>query len=494
MLHRSPLPDIPLPATTVYDAVFGAGTAADAPAITEIDTGRSVTYGQLRMLVDAAAARLTARGIGPGCVVELRRANSIDFAAGFIAISAAGASACLIGPTLIDAEARHLARLAGVTDAVRAEDLVAPDAPRGEARGFAPRVSPDSVAAIPFSSGTTGHQKGVLLTHRSITANAAQFNAALTASGIEGGIPVAAPLPFSHIYGLNTLLLSSLTAGRHVHTAARFNLPEFVEAHRTHSIELTFIAPPIALALARHPAVDPAAFAASEHMICGAAPLDESLARAVETRLSTTVLQGYGTTESSPVTHVGIAGKSRPGSIGFALPNTEFRIVDLDTGEDVPDGERGELQVRGPQLMRGYLRDEEATTQTLRGGWLRTGDIARLDADGTVYVVDRAKDVIKYHGFQVAPAELEALLLTHPDVDDAAVAAHTRGDGGGKEDVPRAFVVKREGSSLGAADLMQWVAARVTPYKKIREVTFVEEIPRNAAGKTLRRTLRDLPL
>lgn len=490
MPHRSPLPDIVLPETSVYDAVFD-DFDPELPAITELDTGRAVTYGQLQLLIDATAARLSARGVGQNAVVALREPNSIAFAVGFLAIARVGATACVIGPTLIDAEAHHLTRLAGATDAVRAADLD-PSQPAAAPIEF-PRVAPDQVAAIPFSSGTTGHQKGVVLTHRSITANVAQFNAALAASGIGGGTAVAAPLPFSHIYGLNTLLLSSLIAGRHVHTAARFDLNQFVQAHRDHAIELSFIAPPLAIALANHPSVDPSAFAASRHMVCGAASLDEELARCVEKRLGTTILQGYGTTESSPVTHVGIAGKSRPGSIGFAVPNTEFRIVDLGSNAEVADGERGELQVRGPQIMRGYLRDEDASAQALRGGWLRTGDIARLAEDGSVYIIDRAKDVIKYHGFQVAPAELEALLLTHPDIEDAAVASYTRGTGSEREDVPRAFVVRRNGSDLGADALMQWVAARVTPYKKIREVTFVEEVPRNAAGKILRHKLRGLP-
>ena len=198
------------------------------------------------------------------------------------------------------------------------------------------------------------------LTHRSITANAVQFNAALSASGIGEGTRVAAPLPFSHIYGLNTLLLSSLAAGRHVFTAARFDLAEFARAHRAHSIELSFIAPPIALALANSPAIGPADFAACAHMVCGAAPLDEALARRVEDRLGIVMLQGYGTTESSPVTHVGIAGKSNPGTIGYAIPNTEFRVVDSDTGAELPDGANGELQVRGPQIMHGYLGNPEA--------------------------------------------------------------------------------------------------------------------------------------
>ena len=443
------------------------------PAITEYDTGRTVTYAELGALADAAATRLRNRGVGPGSVVELRLPNSIDFAVALLAVARTGAAACLIGHSLIDVEASRLTALAGVTHRVEPDEL----AP-GPADAFAP-ADPDAVAAIPFSSGTTGLPKGVELTHRSITANAVQFNAALAASGIGEGTRVAAPLPFSHIYGLNTLLLSSLAAGRHVFTAARFDLGEFARAHREHDIELSFIAPPIALELANSPVIDPADFAACAHMVCGAAPLDEALARRVEDRLGIVMLQGYGTTESSPVTHVGVAGKSNPGTIGFAIPNTDFRVVDMDTGAELPDGEDGELHVRGPQVMRGYLGNLEATRNAIVDGWLRTGDIARVNPDATVTVVDRAKDVFKYHGFQIAPAELEALMLAHPQIDDVAVAER-----GG---VPKAFVVKR--GLLSEAEVMEWVAARVTAYKKVRAVAFVDAIPRNAAGKILRKDL-----
>lgn len=469
MVHSSPLPDVALPNTALDRLVPRSGL----PAITEYDTGRTVSYAELGALADAAATRLRSRGVGPGSVVELRLPNSIDFAVALLAVSRTGAAACLVGHSLIDAEASRLSALAGVTHCVEPDDL----AP-GPADDFAP-ADPDSVAAIPFSSGTTGLPKGVELTHRSITANAVQFNAALAASGIGDGTRVAAPLLFSHIYGLNTLLLSSLAAGRHVFTAARFDLAEFARAHREYAIELSFIAPPIALALANSPAIDPADFAACAHMVCGAAPLDEALARRVEDRLGTVMLQGYGTTESSPVTHVGIAGRSNPGTIGFAIPNTEFRVVDLGTGAELPDGHDGELHVRGPQVMRGYLHNPEATRNAIVGGWLRTGDIARVNPDATVTVVDRAKDVFKYHGFQIAPAELEALMLTHPQIDDVAVAER-----GG---VPKAFVVKQ--GLLDEAQLMEWVAARVTAYKKVRAVAFVEAIPRNAAGKILRKDL-----
>lgn len=468
-MHSSPLPDVALPNTALDRLVPRSGL----PAITEYDTGRTVTYDELGALADAAATRLRSRGVGPGSVVELRFPNSIDFAVALLAVARTGAAACLVGHSLIDAEASRLSALAGTTHRVEPGALTP-----GPADDFAP-ADPDTVAAVPFSSGTTGLPKGVELTHRSITANAAQFNAALAASGIGESTRVAAPLPFSHIYGLNTLLLSSLAAGRHVFTAARFDLAEFARAHREHAIELSFIAPPIALALANSPAVDPADFAACDHMVCGAAPLDEALARRVEDRLGIVMLQGYGTTESSPVTHVGIAGKSNPGTIGFAIPNTQFRVVDLDTGAELPEGRNGELQVRGPQVMRGYLDNPEATSNAIVGGWLRTGDIARVNPDATVTVVDRAKDVFKYHGFQIAPAELEALMLTHPQIDDVAVAER-----GG---VPKAFVVKQ--GLLNETEVMEWVAARVTAYKKVRAVAFVEAIPRNAAGKILRKDL-----
>ena len=469
MVHSSPLPDVALPDVPLDRLVPRSGL----PAITEYDTGRTVTYAELGALADAAAICLRSRGVGPGSVVELRLPNSIDFAVALLAVARSGAAACLVGHSLIDAEASRLSALAGTTHRVEPGDL----AP-GPADDFVP-AGPDTVAAIPFSSGTTGLPKGVELTHRSITANAVQFNAALAASGIGEGTRVAAPLPFSHIYGLNTLLLSSLAAGRHVFTAGRFNLAEFARAHREHAIELSFIAPPIALALANSPSIDPADFAACAHMVCGAAPLDEALARRVEDRLGIVILQGYGTTESSPVTHVGIAGRSNPGTIGYAIPNTEFRVVDVDTGAELPDGRNGELHIRGPQIMRGYLHNPEATRNAIVDGWLRTGDIARVNPDATVTVVDRAKDVFKYHGFQIAPAELEALLLTHPQIDDVAVAER-----GG---VPKAFVVKR--GPLSETEVMEWVAARVTAYKKVRAVAFVEAIPRNAAGKILRKDL-----
>ena len=494
MPFTSPLPDIELPRTTIFDMVFGtvprgprAAAGGDRAAITELDTGRSATYGELRERAERVAAGLTARGLGRGDVVALRLPNSVDFAAGLLGIARTGAAVALLNSLLTEREAAELALLAGATAELTAADIAGAAHTPAAAPALAPAPVPEDLAVIAFSSGTTGLPKAVELTHAAVTANAAQFAAALAASGVRPGRRVAAPLPFSHIYGLNTLLLSSLAAGHHVHTAARFDLAQFADAHARHAIELTFIAPPIALALAKNEGIDAAAFAASRWMVCGAAPLDEDLARAVERRLGTTILQGYGTTESAPVTHVGIAGRTSPGSIGFAVPNTEFRVVEPGTLADVAPGRPGELVVRGPQLMRGYRGDRAATELSLAHGWLRTGDLARTRPDGSVWIIDRVKEVIKYRGYQVPPAELEALLLTHPDVHDAAVVGVRRAADG--EEVPKAFVVAK-GASASEEALMAWVAERVAPYKKIRDVAFVDAIPRNAAGKILRRELR----
>lgn len=473
MPYASPLPDIALPNTDIFSFVFDdLGSAAALPAITEVDTGTSVTYGELRHMAEQVAA-----GIAEGEVVALQQPNSAAFAAGLLGIARAGGVAVLLGHLLTDAETAHLKTLSGATRAIDPNDQ--PPPAFTSAFTLPPRIDADRVAVIPFSSGTTGWPKPVELTHAAVTANAAQFGAALAASGIGPGTRTFAPLPFSHIYGLNTLLLSSLVARHHVHTTRRFDFAQMVRAHRDYDLELSFIAPPIARLLAKNEYA-PSAFDACRFMVCGAAPLDEELARAVERRLDLTILQGYGMTETAPVTHVGIAGTATPGSIGFAVPNTQYRIVDMETGCDVAEGGTGELLVRGPQLMRGYLGQPPLAP----GAWLHTGDLAHQLANGTVVIVDRVKDVFKYNGYQISPAELEAVLLTHPDVQDAAVAGVKRPDG----EVPWGFVVVK-GASISNEALLRFVEARVAPYKKLRGVTRVDTIPRNAAGKILRREL-----
>lgn len=501
-IYASPYPDLELFGGTVYEQIFNDLTDEDAArtAITELTTGDTITYGELQRKADAVAGYLAQRDIGPGSVVSLQIPNSINFAVALFGIFRAGATVNPIGVLMNADDVEKVAEMAeadlyiGISD-VECGERVGEEELEGivDKQLPAPDVDIDgtTLASVPFSSGTTGMPKGVMLTHSNLTSNVLQAKYMLEKNGMGSAAATLSPLPFSHIYGMTALLLTPMMLRSNVHTMPKFDLETFLRAHGEHGIELTFIAPPMAVALAKHPAVTPEAFAANKLMFSGAAPLDDEVARAVERRLGTNCVQGYGMTETSPAVNIGIKGETNPGSIGYPVPNTECRVVDIETLEDVAHGESGELLVRGPQVMQGYLNNTEATDETFVGdGWLRTGDVARVAEDGRFYIVDRAKEVIKYKGYQVAPAELEALLLTHEAIADAGVVGVER-DG---LEIPRAFVVLQQGAELTAEELMKWGAERVTPYKKVRAVTFLDEIPKNPTGKILRKDLRLIPL
>jgi acyl-CoA synthetase (AMP-forming)/AMP-acid ligase II len=267
----------------------------------------------------------------------------------------------------------------------------------------------------------------------------------------------------------------------------RFDLEQFLDLLQDRGVTRAYVVPPIALALAKHPAVDERDLSALRTVMSGAASLGGELAEQVAERIAADVIQGYGMTETSPVTHiVRPDGENRPGSIGLPLSLTECRVVDSETGEDAAEGERGELWVRGPQVMSGYLGNAEATAETIDSeGWLHTGDVAVVDSDGYFFIVDRLKELIKYKGYQVAPAELEALLCTHPDVIDAAVVGVPDEEAG---ELPKAYVVPAS-EELDADELMEWVGERVAPQKRIRMVETIDAIPKSASGKILRRML-----
>jgi acyl-CoA synthetase (AMP-forming)/AMP-acid ligase II len=371
----------------------------------------------------------------------------------------------------------------GPVPEIRLADLLASHTP-------APRVPVDGedLAALPYSSGTTGLPKGVLLTHRNLVANLLQMQPLVR---IHPGSRVLTAVPLFHIYGLTGIMNVAIHGRGCVVTMPRFDLVGFLGAIAEHRVGYVFIAPPVALALAHHPLVDQYDLSSVEIVMSAAAPLDTALARRVEDRIGATVVQGYGLTESSPCTH-GIPPERTDldrGSIGLPMPNMEVRVVDPGTGEDIAVGERGELWCRGPNVMRGYLNNPDATAAAVdEEGWLHTGDFVTVDADGAFHVVDRLKELIKYKGYQVAPAELEAVLLGHEGVDDAAVIGVRDGDG---QEVPKAFVVRAATSpDLDADAVMAFVAATVAPYKKVRVVEFVDTIPKSAAGKILRKELR----
>jgi acyl-CoA synthetase (AMP-forming)/AMP-acid ligase II len=284
-------------------------------------------------------------------------------------------------------------------------------------------------------------------------------------------------------------LAASLSAGATVVTMPRFHPERFLELLERHRVTFLAVPPPVAALLASHPLVERRDLSSLEIIASGGAPLGAELHRVLAKRFpAAAVGQGWGMTE----TCVGATTPDRargtvPGSVGRLVPSTELRVVDRVTGADLGAGERGELWVRGPQVMAGYLRRPDATAEILdRDGWLRTGDLGEVDADGNVFVVDRLKELIKVSAYQVAPAELEQLIAGHPAVADVAVVPRAAARHG---EVPVAVVVRR--GELEAEELMAWVAERVSPYKRVRAVRFVERIPRTASGKVLRRVLVD---
>jgi 4-coumarate--CoA ligase len=368
-----------------------------------------------------------------------------------------------------------------------AEGATPLDALMGEALAAQVPVDPAThVVALPYSSGTTGLPKGVMLTHRNLVANVSQVGDTM---GVRPGDSTLAFLPYFHIYGLVVQLNLYLARGGVQVTMPRFEIEGALRLIEGHRIRHLYVAPPVILALAKHPAVEGRDLSSLEFVLSGAAPLGADLAAACARRIGVQTIQGYGMTEMSPVSHFTPPGRDRPGASGLAVPNTECRIVGPETGADCPPGEEGELWVRGPQVMAGYLGRPDATAATLTpDGWLRTGDLARIDADGYLFIVDRVKELIKVKGFQVPPAELEALLVTHPGVSDVAVVGIPDEEAG---EVPKAFVVPAPGAVPALGELQDFLAGHVASYKQIRDLAIVEAIPKSPSGKILRRVLRN---
>lgn len=524
MIHHSPLPDVEIPDLALTEYVLAGGTGQpEKPALIDGASGRVVTYGELEHAIRSLAGGLAAAEFGPGDVLALLAPNMPEYAVVFHGVAVAGGTITTINPAYTEGEVHHQLADSGarilvtiaplVSAAVRAcagtavtavyvlgdagdadepdgDDAALPVRPFSALSGTRPAaqvpVRPDDVVALPYSSGTTGLAKGVMLTHRNLVANVAQTLGAIPAAPDD---VVMAVLPFFHIYGMQCMMNCGLRSGGTVVTLPRFDLAQFLRAHQDYRITRSFVAPPIVLALARHPIVDEFDLSHLRLMNSGAAPLKAELAAEASERLGCEVVQGYGMTELSPVSHLTPAGWFRPGSVGITAPNTQTLIVDPLTGADLGTGEEGEVWVRGPQVMKGYLNNPQATAATLDAdGWLHTGDLGYVDADGHLYVVDRLKELIKYKGFQVAPAELEAVLLRHPDVADAAVVGIPDDEAG---EVPVGYVVLAPGAAASAEEIMRFVAGEVAHYKQIRRLEVIDAIPKSAAGKILRRELRD---
>lgn len=511
MAYRSPHPDIAVPDKNLYDMVLGAAEArGSAIAMADGLTGRTITFSSLVDQIRRTAAGLAARGIKKGDVVSIWSPNHPEWPIAFFATVRIGGIVHTSNPVstpdelafqLGDADVRILLTVSALADKARAAiagsrkpiELITFEEVAGlpslasiQIDGPAPSVPIDpahDVVALPYSSGTTGLPKGVMLTHRNIVAQLQQIEA------IEHvDMPaLLGVLPFFHIYGMVIIMMHGLLRGSTIVTMPKFDFEPFLKVLQDWPITSAHIVPPVVVALGKHPAVDNYSFPHLKYLFSGAAPLGPELTQAVEARLNVKIRQGYGMTEASPATHYTVAGAERCGTVGQLMPSTECRIIDPETGRDVPAGERGEVWLRGPQVMKGYLNNPDATAQTVdRDGWLHSGDIGVVDDDGYLTVVDRLKELIKVKGFQVAPAELESLLLKHPKIADVAVIPVIDEDCG---EVPKAVVVPK--APLTAEEVMEYLGERVAHYKRVRRVEFVDVIPKSPSGKILRRILID---
>jgi long-chain acyl-CoA synthetase len=512
----------------VHDAVLASCRRhPEKTALVDTSCGRRLTYAEYGETVEALARGLVAAGLKPGEVVAIFLCNSWEFGAAYHAATLAGGIPTLLNPTYREREVRHQLGNSGaallITDRTNIDGINLAGLPnlrrvfctREQGSGSEPfsnlleRVSATlpgqnqgserTLAALPYSSGTTGLPKGVMLSHRNLVANVYQFLGP-GATPLDSDDNILCFLPLYHIYGLNVMLNPALILGATLVLMPRFNVRQLTSLITEESITMMPLVPPAmnALCLAAEAGEFP-----ENHRVrwakSGAAPLAPDLPRRFTALTGILVCQGYGMTEASPVTHVGYLEPKlyRPDSIGHPVAETECRVIGADpettaNAEEVAVGEPGELVMRGPQFMLGYWNEPEATASVLRDGWYWSGDIVTRDAEGFYRVVDRRKEMIKYKGFPVAPAEVEAVLLEHPAVRECGVVGRPDTAAG---EIPVAFIALREGFATCKRmedELCAFVADRLTHYKQPREVHIVEAVPKTASGKILRRELRKL--
>ena len=497
-------------------------TAARIPdKVAIIDGDNEYTFRQIDEHSDRFASALAGLGVSKGDRVGILAPNCAEFEIAFYGIVKIGAVVSTINSGYREFEISHQINDSGAEVVIVHESLTEmAEAARklttgikriitikessDDAESFwgliknasdsVPDVTIDpkeDLAVLPYSSGTTGRSKGVMLTHHNLTSNMQQFvERPSEGASMKADDVVLVHLPLFHIYGMNVLMNPALATGATQVMMGRFDMEEFLTLLEKHKVTMLFTVPPVGLGLTQYPGVKNHDLSSIRVGFFGAAPLSSEMQDRIQDALGFPIIQGYGLTETSPVTNSDFMEPDRrkAGSIGPAAPDTELKVVNVDDGEtEVPVGESGELLVRGPQVMKGYFNNPEATAETLTDdGWLHTGDIVKMDEDGYFWVLDRKKELIKYKGFQVPPAELEGILLEHPSVADAAVIGKQDLESG---EIPKAFVVRRPDADVSGDELMQFVAGKVATFKQIREVEFIDAVPKNPSGKILRRIL-----
>ena len=559
MPYTSKHGEVFVPNVTLTDYVLARADAAPpgATAFTDGPTGRAVAYSSLRSHISSVAAGLWQRGLRKGEVMAIFMPNHPEYFFAFHGAASIGAIVTTLNPVYTSSEIAHQMSDSGAVFIVTVRALLdkvdgavakgaplrrvlvvdADDADEGAHPprtpfgmllcdgGSPPRVQIEpsrDTLVIPYSSGTSGLPKGVVLTHSNVVANLQQISANASLNNMSSDDVVLGVLPFFHIYGMVIVLNFALSRGAHIVTMPSFDPPLFLRLLKAHAVSILHAAPPIIGFLAKHPSVDAVLpLPRLREIMSGAAPLGPELASEAMRRLGLRELrQGYGMTEMSPVSHMMPLGRGGDciGSIGELMPSMRCKVVAVDSGCEVGVGEVGELWLAGPNIMQGYLSSPEATASTIdaegyaydiarvhtRHGpcacstrasppssrFLHTGDVGFVDTEGRYFVVDRVKELIKVKGFQVAPAELEAILLSDVRVADAAVIGLPDERSG---ELPKAYVVRQAAHpTLSAEQVKAYVAERTTAYKHLAHVEFVEAVPKSAAGKILRKDLRKM--
>ncbi|KAI3820619.1 hypothetical protein L1987_08167 [Smallanthus sonchifolius] len=524
IIFRSKLPGIYIPKhLPLHSYCFeNISSFSDRPCLIDGATGHEYTYADVELISRKVGSAFFKQGINKGDVIMILLPNSPEFVFTFLGASFIGAVSTMANSFFTPAEIIKQAKASGakiiITQSVhvaKVKDFASENSVKvvsidstvegclhfseltsgDENKLPEVEISPDDVVALPYSSGTTGLPKGVMLTHKGlVTSVAQQVDGENPNLWIHSEDVLMCVLPLFHIYSLNSILLCGLRAGAAILIMQKFDIVPFLELIQKYKVTIGPFVPPIVLAIAKNEEiVDKYDLSSIRTVMSGAAPLGKELEDTARAKFPNAKLgQGYGMTEAGPVLAMCLAFAKEPfeiksGACGTVVRNAEMKIVDPDTGASLPRNQRGEICIRGDQIMKGYLNDPEATKRTIVDGWLHTGDIGYIDDDDELFIVDRLKELIKYKGFQVAPAELEALLLTHPDISDAAVVPMV--DEGAGE-VPVAFVVKSNGSTVTEADVKLFVSKQVVFYKRIKRVFFVESIPKSPSGKILRKDLR----
>ncbi|KAK2995335.1 hypothetical protein RJ640_001857 [Escallonia rubra] len=520
-IYSSKHPLINLPSDPFLDVVTHIFSSKHKGVLALIDSssGTSITYSQLHLLVQSVAGGLHQMGVSQGDVVLILLPNSIYFPVIFLGALSLGAIVSTMNPLSSLLEIKKQALDCNVTLAFTLPDKVdtfstlgipavgVPENLKSDNSAFyklitsdpnsvpRPKINQQDTAAILYSSGTTGSSKGVMLTHGNFIAMVElfpRFEASQYEFTSEESVYLAV-LPMFHIYGLSLFVMGLLSLGSAVVLMRKFDADEMIRVIAKYGVTHFPVVPPLLTALTRAAkGVATNGLKSLKQVSSGAAPLSRiSIEEFIQALPQVDFFQGYGMTETTAVGTRGfnIEQLCNYSSVGLLAPNMQAKVVDWITGSFLPPGSTGELWLRGPGVMQGYLNNVEATLLTIdKDGWLRTGDIVYFDHDGYLHTVDRLKEIIKYKGFQIAPADLEAVLSSHPDIVDTAVIAAEDEEAG---EIPVAFVVMRNGCAISPSTLVDYVAKKVAPYKKVRKVVFTHSIPRSASGKILRRELRN---